>query len=385
MFQRAAGDRTWRACRACRSDELPHPPRLTTEGSEAADIAPLRIGRFLMTTTSRQIVLASRPHGEPTAANFNLVETPLAAPGPDQVLLKIRYLSLDPYMRGRMSDAKSYAAPVPIGGVMEGGTVAEVVASNSERFRPGDIVLSHSGWQSHAVADAKDLRKVDPNAGPISTAVGVLGMPGMTAYTGLLTIGQPKAGETVVVAAATGPVGSAVGQIAKIKGARAVGIAGGADKVKALTEEFGFDVGLDHRSPTFKADLKAACPDGIDVYFENVGGHVFDAVMPLLNSFARIPVCGVIAQYNATSLPDGPDRLPLIMRDVLTKRLTLRGFIVRDFADQAKDFFRDMSQWIAEGKVKYREDVVDGLDKAPEAFMGLLKGKNFGKLVVKVG
>jgi NADPH-dependent curcumin reductase CurA len=338
-----------------------------------------------MTTTSRQIVLASRPHGEPTAANFNLVETPLAAPGPDQVLLKIRYLSLDPYMRGRMSDAKSYAAPVPIGGVMEGGTVAEVVASNSERFRPGDIVLSHSGWQSHAVADAKDLRKVDPNAGPISTAVGVLGMPGMTAYTGLLTIGQPKAGETVVVAAATGPVGSAVGQIAKIKGARAVGIAGGADKVKALTEEFGFDVGLDHRSPTFKADLKAACPDGIDVYFENVGGHVFDAVMPLLNSFARIPVCGVIAQYNATSLPDGPDRLPLIMRDVLTKRLTLRGFIVRDFADQAKDFFRDMSQWIAEGKVKYREDVVDGLDKAPEAFMGLLKGKNFGKLVVKVG
>jgi NADPH-dependent curcumin reductase len=337
-----------------------------------------------MPTTSRQIVLASRPHGEPTAANFSIVDTPLAAPGPDQVLLKIRYLSLDPYMRGRMSDAKSYAAPVPIGGVMEGGTVAEVVASNSERFRPGDIVLSHSGWQSHAVADAKDLRKVDPGAGPISTAVGVLGMPGMTAYTGLLTIGQPKAGETVVVAAATGPVGSAVGQIAKIKGARAVGIAGGADKVKALTEEFGFDVGLDHRSPTFKADLKAACPDGIDVYFENVGGHVFDAVMPLLNFFARIPVCGVIAQYNATALPDGPDRLPLIMRDILTKRLTFRGFIVRDFADQSRDFFRDMSQWIAEGKVKYREDVVDGLDKAPEAFMGLLKGKNFGKLVVKV-
>jgi NADPH-dependent curcumin reductase CurA len=337
-----------------------------------------------MPTTSRQIVLASRPHGEPTAANFDIVETPLAAPGPDQVLLKIRYLSLDPYMRGRMSDAKSYAAPVPIGGVMEGGTVAEVVASNSERFRPGDIVLSHSGWQSHAVADAKDLRKVDPSAGPISTAVGVLGMPGMTAYTGLLTIGQPKAGETVVVAAATGPVGSAVGQIAKIKGARAVGIAGGADKAKALTEEFGFDVGLDHRSPTFKADLKAACPDGIDVYFENVGGHVFDAVMPLLNFFARIPVCGVIAQYNATALPDGPDRLPLIMRDILTKRLTFRGFIVRDFADQSRDFFRDMSQWTAEGKVKYREDVVDGLDKAPEAFMGLLKGKNFGKLVVKV-
>lgn len=338
-----------------------------------------------MSTTSRQILLASRPHGEPTAANFSIVDTPLAAPGPDQVLLKIRYLSLDPYMRGRMNDGKSYAAPVPIGGVMEGGTVAEIVTSNSDRFRPGDIVLSHSGWQSHAIADAKDLRKVDPTAAPISTAVGVLGMPGMTAYTGLLTIGQPKPGETVVVAAATGPVGSAVGQIARIKGARAVGIAGGADKVRALTEEFGFDVALDHRSPTFVADLKAACPDGIDVYFENVGGHVFDAVFPLLNFFARIPVCGLIAQYNATSLPDGPDRLPLLMRDVLTKRLNFRGFIVRDFADQSKAFFTDMSRWIGEGKVRYREDIVDGLDKAPEAFIGLLKGRNFGKLVVKVG
>jgi NADPH-dependent curcumin reductase CurA len=337
-----------------------------------------------LSTISRQITLASRPHGEPTPANFATVETALPAPGPDQVLLKIRYLSLDPYMRGRMNDAKSYAAPVPIGGVMEGGTVAEVLASNSERFRPGDIVLSHSGWQSHAIADAKDLRKVDPSLGPISTAVGVLGMPGMTAYTGLLTIGQPKEGETVVVAAATGPVGSAVGQIARIKGARAVGIAGGADKVKALTEEFGFDVALDHRSPTFKEDLKKACPNGIDVYFENVGGHVFDAVLPLLNFFARIPVCGLIAQYNATSLPDGPDRLPLLMRDALTKRLTIRGFIVRDFADQSKAFFTDMSRWIAEGKVKYREDVIEGLDAAPEAFIGLLKGKNFGKLVVKV-
>ncbi|WP_439573624.1 NADP-dependent oxidoreductase [Phreatobacter sp.] len=335
-------------------------------------------------TTSRQIQLASRPHGEPTPANFTIADTPIGEPGPDQVLLKIRYLSLDPYMRGRMNDAKSYAAPVPVGGVMEGGTVGEVLVSNSERFRPGDIVLSHSGWQSHAIADASALRKIDPTAAPISTAVGVLGMPGMTAYTGLLTIGQPKPGETVVVAAATGPVGSAVGQIAKIKGARAVGIAGGPDKAKALTEEFGFDVGLDHRSPTFAQDLKAACPDGIDVYFENVGGHVFDAVFPLLNFFARIPVCGVIAQYNATSLPDGPDRMPLMLRDILTKRLTFRGFIVRDFADQSKDFFRDMSQWIRDGKVKYREDVVEGLDKAPEAFIGLLKGKNFGKLVVKV-
>lgn len=337
-----------------------------------------------MTQTSRRFVLASRPHGEPTHANFRLEEAALPALGPDQVLLKILYLSLDPYMRGRMNDAKSYSAPVEIGGVMEGGTVAEVLASTSDRLKPGDIVLSHSGWQSHAVADAKMVRKLDPSAAPISTAVGVLGMPGMTAYTGLLTIGQPKPGETVVVAAGTGPVGSAVGQIARIKGARAVGIAGGPDKVKLMKEEFGFDAALDHRSPTFAQDLKAACPDGIDVYFENVGGHVFDAVMPLLNFFARLPVCGLIAQYNATSLPDGPDRLPLLMRDVLTKRLTIRGFIVRDFADQAQAFAADMSQWIREGKLKYREDIVEGLDKAPEAFFGLLKGKNVGKLVVKV-
>ncbi|MCZ0734627.1 NADP-dependent oxidoreductase [Phreatobacter sp. AB_2022a] len=333
---------------------------------------------------SRRIVLAARPHGEPKPSDFRIEEAPVAAPGEGEVVLKIRYLSLDPYMRGRMSDAKSYAAPVEIGGVMEGGTVGEVVESRSDRFRAGDIVLSHSGWQSHAVADAKTLRKIDPSAAPISTALGVLGMPGMTAYTGLLTIGQPKAGETVVVAAATGPVGSAVGQIARIKGARAVGIAGGADKCRALIEEFGFDVAVDHRSPTFAADLKAACPNGIDVYFENVGGAVFDAVFPLLNFFARVPVCGVIAQYNATSLPDGPDRTPLILRDILTKRLNFRGFIVRDFADQAKDFFTDMSAWIRDGKVKYREDVVEGLDNAPEAFIGLLKGRNFGKLVIKV-
>ncbi len=337
-----------------------------------------------MSMMNRQILLASRPVGEPKPSDFRVADTAMPVPGEGEVLLKIRYLSLDPYMRGRMSDAKSYAAPVPIGGVMEGGTVAEVVASNSDRFRPGDIVLSHSGWQSYAVAKAETLRKIDPSAGPISTAVGVMGMPGMTAYTGLLTIGQPKAGETVVVAAATGPVGSAVGQIARIKGARAVGIAGGADKCRALIEEFGFDAAVDHRSPTFAADLAAACPKGIDVYFENVGGAVFDAVFPLLNFFARIPVCGLIAQYNMTELPPGPDRTSQIMRAVLTKRLNFRGFIVSDFADQSKAFFTDMSAWIREGKVKYREDIVDGLDKAPEAFIGLLKGANFGKLVVKL-
>lgn len=334
---------------------------------------------------SRQFVLASRPEGEPKPADFRLEETTLPDPAPGQLLLKVLYLSLDPYMRGRMSAAKSYAKPVEIGEVMEGGTVAEVVASNHPDWKAGDTVLSYSGWQSHALSDGAGLIRLDPTAAPLSTYLGVLGMPGMTAYTGLLTIGQPKAGETVVVAAATGPVGSAVGQIARIKGARAVGIAGGPEKVRALTEEFGFDAAVDHRSPTFADDLAAACPKGIDVYFENVGGEVWTAVQPLLNPFSRIPVCGLIAHYNATGVPEGPDRLPGLMRDVLTKRLLIRGFIVSDFGDQTAAFARDMAGWLKEGRVRYREDVVDGLEKAPEAFIGMLKGRNFGKVVVKVG
>ncbi|MEI8146798.1 MAG: NADP-dependent oxidoreductase [Alphaproteobacteria bacterium] len=337
-----------------------------------------------MSPLNRRVLLAGRPVGEPKPSDFSVVDVAAPEPKDGEVLLKVLYLSLDPYMRGRMSAAKSYAAPVEIGDVMEGGTVCQVVASNNPRWAVGDHVLSHSGWQSYAISDGRGLRKLDPKAAPLSTAVGVLGMPGMTAYTGLLTIGQPKAGETVVVAAATGPVGSAVGQIAKIKGARAVGIAGGADKCKALIEEFGFDAAIDHRSPDMAAQLKAACPNGIDVYFENVGGAVWDAVLPQLNDFARIPVCGLIAHYNDTGLPAGPDRMAMLMRMTLTKRFTIRGFIVRDFADQAGDFFRDVSAWIANGSLKYREDVVDGLEKAPQAFIGLLKGANFGKLVVKV-
>lgn len=237
---------------------------------------------------NQRIVLASRPDGRPTAENFRLEEAAVPSAGEGEVLLKLRYLSLDPYMRGRMSAAKSYAAPVEIGSVMEGGTVGEVVESQSAGFAPGDFVLSHSGWQSYAVANASTLRKLDPEQAPLTTALGVLGMPGFTAYSGLLTIGQPKEGETVVVAAATGPVGSAVGQIAKLKGARAVGIAGGADKCKALIDEFGFDVAVDHHSPNFAQELAIACPNGIDVYFENVGGKVFAAVFPLLNP---LPAC----------------------------------------------------------------------------------------------
>jgi NADPH-dependent curcumin reductase CurA len=333
-----------------------------------------------------QIRLAARPVGEPTDDDFALVTEDLPELEDGQVLLRTIYLSLDPYMRGRMSAAKSYAEPVPVGGVMVGQTVCEVVGSRSDRRAVGDVVLAYTGWQTYAVANARHTRKLDPDAAPISTALGVLGMPGFTAYAGLLEIGRPQPGETVVVAAATGPVGSAVGQIAQLKGARSVGIAGGAEKVRALTEEFGFDVALDHRSPTFRDDLAAATPDGIDVYFENVGGMVADEVTRRLNLYARIPVCGLVANYNATAVPAGPDRLPGFMSRVLTLSLTVRGFIQSEFEPTlSEDFQRDMTAWVRDGKVRYREDVVEGLENTPEAFRGLLVGRNFGKLLVKVG
>jgi NADPH2:quinone reductase len=332
-----------------------------------------------------RILLASRPNGAPTHDNFTIETAPTPTPAEGEVLLRTIYLSLDPYMRGRMSDAKSYAAPQELGEVMQGGTVAEVVESHDPSLVPGDFVLSHLGWQAYGVQPAKHVRKLDAARAPISTAVGVLGMPGFTAYAGLLQIGKPQPGETVVVAAAAGPVGSAVGQIAKIKGARAVGIAGGAEKVAWLTE-LGFDVALDHHSPTFRADLKAAVPEGIDVYFENVGGHVWDAVLPRLNTYARVPVCGLVAGYNATELPPGPDRSSYLMTSILTKSLTVRGFIQNEFVkEHYKDFQNDAAGWIASGELRYREDIVAGLENAPEAFFGLLTGKNFGKLLVQVG
>jgi NADPH-dependent curcumin reductase CurA len=337
-----------------------------------------------MAQTARRVVLAARPVGEPTSDNFRIEDFPMPAPGPGEVLSRTLWLSLDPYMRGRMSEGPSYAPPVEIGAPMVGRTVSEVAASNTPDFAVGDIVLSNNGWQSHAVAPGKGLHKLDPKLAPPSTMLGILGMPGLTAYAGLLEIGKPQSGETVVVAAASGPVGSMVGQIAKIKGARAVGIAGGARKCGFVKDELGFDACIDHRAPDFSEQLKAACPKGIDVYFENVGGAVFEAVLPLLNPFARMPVCGLISQYSATELPPGPDKLPLLMRAVLTKRLNLRGFIVSDFAAKQPDFLRDVSTWLKEGRIKYREDVVDGLDKAPAALIGLLKGENFGKLLVRV-
>jgi NADPH-dependent curcumin reductase len=278
-----------------------------------------------------------------------------------------------------MSAAKSYAKPVEVGQTMVGGTVSEITASRHPKFGVGDIVLAYGGWQDYARSNGVGLRKLDPTAAPVTTSLGVLGMPGMTAYTGLLEIGQPKPGETVAVAAASGAVGSVVGQIAKIKGCRAIGIAGGPDKCRYVVEELGFDACIDHRAPDFTQKLEEACPAGIDVYFENVGGTVQQAVWPLLNDFARIPVCGLIAQYNAPAPMPGPD-----MFSVLRKRLTIRGFIVSDFAARGADFLRDAGDWVRTGRLKYREDVVEGLENAPAAFLGLLQGRNFGKLVVKV-
>jgi NADPH-dependent curcumin reductase CurA len=333
----------------------------------------------MASSTNRQVLLKSRPQGAPSLDNFELTEAPIPEPGEGEVLMRTRYLSLDPYMRGRMSAAKSYAKPAAVGAPMVGGTIGEVVKSRHPGYATGDIVLGYGGWQDYALSSGAGLRKLDPAAAPVSTALGVLGMPGMTAYVGLLEIGQPKLGETVVVAAASGAVGSVVGQIAKIRGCRAVGIAGGAEKCRFVTGELGFDACVDHRAPDFARELEAACPKGIDVYFENVGGAVQQTVWPLLNDFARIPVCGLIAQYNATTPMPGPD-----MFSVLRKRLLLRGFIVSDFAAKQGDFLRDVGEWVRSGRLKYREDVVDGLEQAPAAFLGLLQGKNFGKLLVRV-
>ena len=334
---------------------------------------------------NHRIVLNSRPNGAPTADNFRLEASPIPALAPGQVLLRTLYLSLDPYMRGRMSDSASYAPPVVIGEVMVGSVVARIEASQHADYQVGDRVLAYTGWQEYAVTEANGLTKLDASLTQPSLALGVLGMPGFTAYMGLLDIGQPKAGETVVVAAASGAVGSVVGQIAKIKDCRVVGIAGGAEKCRYVVEELGFDACIDHRSPDFKQELTTACTNGIDVYFESVGGAVFDAVLPLLNVGARVPVCGAIAHYNDTALPDGPDRLGLLTRTLLIKRIRMQGFIIfDDYGHRYGEFLTQMSEWLANGRIKFMEDLVDDLENAPQAFIGLLEGKNFGKLIVRV-
>jgi len=339
---------------------------------------------------NRRIVMAARPEGAPRDGDFRLEETAMPEPGAGELLCRTLYLSLDPYMRGRMSAAKSYAARVELGELMVGGAVSEVLRSRADEFQAGDIVFAYSGWQDYWTAGVQGprgvqgLRKLDPEIAPISTALGVLGMPGMTAYTGLYNIGQPRAGETLVVAAAAGPVGSLVGQIAKIEGLRVVGVAGSAEKCAYVTGELGFDAGLNHREAGFAEKLAEACPDGIDIYWENVGGAVFEAVLPRLNRFARVPVCGLVAQYNLTEPPPGPNRVPQLMRAVLTDRLLIRGFIVWDFADQEAEFRDTVAGWLRDGRIKYREDVIDGLENAPRAFQGLLEGRNFGKQIIRV-
>ncbi|EHV9836363.1 NADP-dependent oxidoreductase [Vibrio vulnificus] len=334
--------------------------------------------------TNRQIVLASRPVGAPTAENFALKQSDIPTPAQGEMLLRSVYLSLDPYMRGRMSDAKSYAEPVGIDEVMVGGTVCQVEVSNHAEFEVGEWVLAYTGWQDYAISNGEGLIKLGKHPGHPSYALGVMGMPGFTAYMGLLDIGQPKEGDTLVVAAATGAVGSMVGQIGKLKGCRVIGIAGGEEKCQFAKETLGFDECIDHKATDFAEQLAKVCHNGIDIYFENVGGKVFDAVMPLLNTGARIPLCGLISQYNATSLPEGPDRMSMLMAQLLIKRIKMQGFIIfDDYGHRYGEFAADMTQWLAQGKIHYREHLVQGLENAPDAFIGLLEGKNFGKMVVQ--
>lgn len=336
---------------------------------------------------NRRVVLAQRPKGLPDADTLRLETGPVPVAGPGKMLLRTTYLSLDPYMRGRMNDAKSYATPVAIDDVMTGQVIAEVMTSDCEGFTVGDYVLAGSGWQDYAISDGAQVLNLGRSPTNPSWALGILGMPGYTAYAGLLEIGKPKAGETLVVAAATGPVGATVGQIGKIKGCRVVGVAGGPEKCTYAVDTLGFDACIDHRSETFPADLAAACPDGIDVYFENVGGKVLYGVLPLLNPFSRMPVCGVVSWYNQVGLPDGPDFGPAIMGTILRMKVKVEGFIIFDSfpASLYQDFRRDMTKWLAEGRVSYKEQMIDGLENAGNGLNDVLLGRSFGKVVVNVG
>jgi NADPH-dependent curcumin reductase CurA len=332
-----------------------------------------------MTALNRQVLLASRPKGGVTEDNFRIVEAPVAEPGAGEVLVKNEWLSLDPYMRGRMSDAKSYVPPAQLGEVMVGQTVGEVIESQDPRCKPGDKVLTHLGWQLYGVAKASELTPIDAKRAPASYYLGVLGMPGITAWFGLFEIGQPKPGETVVVSAASGAVGSMVGQLAKIKGCRAVGIAGGKAKCDYVVQELGFDACVDYKAGNLLEDLRRACPKGVDVDFENVGGEILDTLLRIMNRFSRIVVCGLIAEYNATE-PHGYKTL----RSVLVNRVRMQGMIVYDWRDRYGEALEGLARYFAEGKLKYRESVVHGIDNAPKGLIALLKGENFGKQVVKL-
>ncbi len=337
-----------------------------------------------MPVTARVIDLAARPVGEPKLADFRMVTRNLPDPGPGEVLLQTLWLSLDPYMRGRMSDAPSYEAPTRIGQPLPSEAVARVLMSGDPSLKPGDIVVVYDAWRDHTLRRASDCRRLDPALAPVQTALGVMGMPGLTAYAGLKHIGKPKPGETLVVGAASGAVGALVGQIARIGGARVVGLAGGADKCAYVTVELGFDACIDRKAPDMAAQLASACPKGVDVYFELTGGAIFDAVLPLLNPFARVPVCGTIANYNAIALPPGPDRTPQLLRAILTRSLTFRGFIVSEFDQDGPEFHARMSAWLTSGVICYREDVTHGLENMVATFIGMLRGQNFGKTLIKL-
>jgi NADPH-dependent curcumin reductase CurA len=332
-------------------------------------------------SVNRQFVLASRPVGMPKESDFKLVDAPVPALKEGELLVRAMYLSVDPYMRGRISAMKSYAAPVEVGGLMVGGGVGRVVESRNTDFQAGDIVDIYMGWQQYAVSSGRGLRKLDPSIAPVSTALGVLGMTGMTAYFGLLDVCDPKPGETVVVSGAAGAVGSIVGQIAKIKGCKTVGIAGGDDKVDWILRECGYDAAFNYKtSNDYPAKLKELCPNGIDVYFDNVGGPLTDAVFGMLNVHARISVCGQISQYNNTKMELGPRNLGAL----IVARAKVQGFLVSDYASRMGPAFVEMGGWVKSGKLKYREDIIEGFENMPKAFIGLLAGENIGKRLVKV-
>ena len=332
---------------------------------------------------NQRLVLASRPAGMPSPDNFRLESAPVPEPAEGQILIQLLYLSVDPYMRGRIKDAASYAAPVQIGELMTGGGVGRVIASRHPRFQVGEIVVGETGWQTHCLSDGKGFRKVDPSLAPISTSLGVLGMPGLTAYFGLLDLGKPKAGETVLVSGAAGAVGSLVGQIARIQGCRAVGIAGADDKIRWLTEELGFDAAFNYKTVEpreYRATIAALCPQGVDIYFDNVGGPITDAVFPAINLRARIVICGQIHHYNDEKAAQGPRHL----FQLIVKRARVEGFLVFDYADRYKEGLTQMAQWLREGKLRYREQIQEGIENTPRAFIGMLGGENTGKMLVKV-
>ncbi len=331
--------------------------------------------------TNHQVTLAARPVGFPKETDFNLVEQPVSSPNEGEMLIRIVYLSLDPYMRGRMSNAKSYAAPLRIGDLMVGGTVGKVIESRHPDFRKGDIVVGMLGWQEYAVSDGKGLRKVDPNLAPVSTALGVLGMPGLTAYFGMLEIARPRPGDVVVVSGAAGAVGSVAGQIAKLTGCRVVGIAGTDAKINYIVGELGFDAAFNYKSVENYYDvLKEICPEGIDVYFDNVGGTITDAVFRLLRPRSRVAVCGQISQYNLEKPEMGPRILPAL----LINQARAEGFLVSQFSERSEEGLQQLGQWLKEKKIKYREDIVEGIANAPGAFIGMLQGHNMGKQLVKL-